>query len=134
MTRFRMTAVDGPHQGKTPLVDTRQINFNDVLQTFAQKDWGWSIEYRDINDPMDVIEIGRIDMVNRIVRALLHRRMVTVLGYVFGPATDEASFESLMGEVEDAIADSGMNVFIESDDNDRQGLVIAAHSPEHPIR
>lgn len=124
-----MTALSGSHAGKVREVP-EGFDPRGLLTEFAGHDWKWRVDYSAATHG-ELLEWGRADMVARILAAVLHSRTVTFDGTTYYAERLE-DLERVIGEVEDAIADSGYMVRVKRDDD--EGVVIGTGGTEHPMQ
>jgi hypothetical protein len=130
---MKIAVLSGPHVGKTREVPM-EFNPMDLLGEFAKQDWHWEIDWSSARDDQEAYDWARADFVNRIARALSHGRPVQSMGFKWQCALplDQDEFRRVMGEVDDAVGDSGYHVFIQRDDD--TGVTIGTGPPEHPVQ
>jgi hypothetical protein len=126
---IKITALSGPHAGKDRVVP-EGFDPMGLLTEFASKDWKWSVDFTQATQT-ELFEWGRADMVARILTALQHGRSVRFQDTEYRVERPE-DLPHVAGEVEDAIAYSGLMVKVESDDSD--GVTIGVGSTEHPMQ
>lgn len=102
-----------------------------LMVDLSRHQWRWEIDWSAAT-PDELFLWGRADLVGRVFAAALAGRSVRFMGERWDFAGIEAgSSESakMLGEIEDAIVDSGRNVGVLTDDwvND---LVIGVHGYE----
>lgn len=122
----KLTILTGPKEGQSRFVHSRQVEPMGLLQSIVNKGWEWKLDYSDA-DPSESFFWIRADMVVRIIRALRAGRSVFFLEqeYRFQEGGDP---EKVVGEIEDAISESGFNVYVETDNE--QGVRIGTAGPE----
>jgi hypothetical protein len=124
-----ITALSGPYAGEVREV-SEGFDPRALLTEFASHDWKWRVDYSRATE-RETLLWGRADMVARIIAALLHGRTVTFDGATYrADRIDE--IERVVGEVEDAIAESGYMVRVERDDE--EGVVIGTGGTEHMVQ
>ena len=126
---IKVTALSGPHAGKKRVVP-EGFDPMGLLTEFASKDRKWSVDFSQATQS-ELFEWGRADMVARILAALQHGRSVQFQDTEYRVERLE-DLPHVAGEVEDAIAYSGLMVKVESDDSD--GVTIGVGSTEHPMQ
>src|SRR3989338_9260479 len=76
---IEITGLSGPNAGRTREVPA-DVKPDELLRTFAEQDWNWRIQPEPDDSPETVFKWTRADMVARIIRALLHGRVVRFEG------------------------------------------------------
>jgi len=122
-------ALSGPHAGKYRVVP-EGFDPMGLLTEFASKDWKWSVDFTQATQT-ELFEWGRADMVARVLAALKHGRSVQFQDTEYRVERPE-DLSHVAGEVEDAIAYSGLMVKVESDDEN--GVIIGIGGTEHPMQ
>ena len=122
-------ALSGPHAGKDRVVP-EGFDPMGLLTEFASKDWKWSVDFTQATQS-ELFEWGRADMVARVLAALKHGRSVWFQDTEYRVERPE-DLSHIAGEVEDAIAYSGLMVKVESDDEN--GVIIGIGGTEHPMQ
>ncbi len=126
---IKITALSGPHAGKVRVVP-EGFDPMGLLTEFASKDWKWSVDFSQTTQS-ELLEWGRADMVARILAALQHGRSVWFQDAEYRVEKLE-DLPRVAGEVEDAIAYSGLMVKVESDN--KSGVTIGAGGTENLIQ
>lgn len=126
---IKITALSGPHIGKERVVP-EGFDPMSLLSEFASRDWKWSVDFSQATQS-ELLEWGRADMVARILAALQHERSVWFQDVEYRVEKLE-DLPRVAGEVEDAIAFSGLMVKVESDDSD--GVTIGVGGTENLIQ
>ena len=126
---IRITLLTGPFAGstRTSAQVPSDIDPMAIVADIVRHGWGWSIDWSQATTE-EAFLWGRADFVCRILRALAEGRPVRFLGRVYGPAANADELATLVGKVEDAVAESGRNVFILADD--AFGLTVGVHGHE----
>lgn len=107
--------------GRAYCLSLRQwFHVGELLNQLVATGTAWEIDFSRA-DEAEAIEWGRHDLAARCLRAVLEGRTVFFMNREY------ATMEE-MGELEDAIAGSGLMVRVDSDDE--SGLHIGAHGPE----
>lgn len=129
---MKIEVLSGPYAGQVREVYSSQANPMDLLGEMAHSNWDWQLDFKSCQDPMEQFLWARADMVCRVLKALLRGRSVWFLDeeYHVEDLGDQGEIARVAGVVEDAISNSGFNVFVESDDE--TGVTIGIHSPERP--
>jgi hypothetical protein len=125
----KVTVLTGQYAGRTRSVD-ETVDPVRLLKELVFQGWGWSIDLSDATEQEFFLWV-RADMAMRIVGALMRGRVVTFAGTLYWAKSQE-DIERVVGEVEDAISNSGYNVFVESDDE--IGVTIGIHSTENMVQ
>jgi len=122
---IKVTILSGPHAGKTRVAPAN-IKPENLLGDIAKHEWEWRVDYSQATEEEQFFWF-RQDLSCRIVRALRARRPVRFMGRVFqlSNLTDTDELMRRVGEVEDAIVESGFNVSLERDDD--SGVVVSTH-------
>lgn len=123
-----IAALSGPHAGKVREVP-EGFDPMALLREFAGHDWKWQVEFSAATE-RETFLWARADVVARIMAALLHGRSVSFDGTTYRAERIE-DLERVVGEVEDAIVDSGYMVRVERDDD--EGVVIGTGDTEHSV-
>jgi hypothetical protein len=126
---IKLTAVTGPYAGQVREPDEEVDPFV-LLCEFARHDWKWHVDHYDATEG-EALRWGQADMVARILAALTHGRAVFFGGAEYR-VTAPHELAGKVGEVEDAIAYSGLMVTVVRDDE--HGVVIGARGTEHPVQ
>ena len=126
---IKVAVLSGPHIGKERVVPE---GFDPIglLTEFASKDWKWSVDFTQATQS-ELLDWGRADMVARILAALQHGRSVRFQDTEYRVEKLE-DLPRVAGEVEDAIAYSGLMVKVES--NNDEGVTIGIGGTEHPMQ
>jgi hypothetical protein len=126
---IKVAVLSGPHIGKERVVPE---GFDPIglLTEFASKDWKWSVDFTQATQS-ELLDWGRADMVARILAALQHGRSVWFQDKEYRVEKLE-DLPRVAGEVEDAIAYSGLMVKVES--NNDEGVTIGIGGTEHPMQ
>lgn len=127
--------LSGPHAGKEREVrdnmyEGTEINPLQLLGQLVQIGSVWKIDFSQAS-PAEVLDWGRADMINRIMRALLRGRVVELMGKEYR-AQYRDDILRLAGEIEDAIVYSGHHVVVARDDE--TGVLIETGQREHPLQ
>lgn len=117
-----LTAITGPYAGQTR--EAKDVLPEDILGDFLIQGWEWSIDYSQGTEEEKFLWF-RQDLSCRIVKAIKEGRSVSFLGKMYRVEAGYSADELIraVGEIEDAIANSGRMVSIEYDD--RTGLAIS---------
>jgi hypothetical protein len=126
---IKITALSGPHAGKDRVVP-EGFDPMGLLTEFSSRDWKWSVDFSQATQS-ELFDWGRADMVARILAALQHGRSVWFQGTEYRVERTE-DLPHVAGEVEDAIAYSGLMVKVESDNDD--GVSIGIGGTEFPMQ
>lgn len=132
---IKIKCLNGPHIGKVrhfvgPLnIETGQILDNpmELLASMIAHGDIWEIDYSRATDEEIFIWL-RSDLVNRAIRAFKEGRPVKFLNRTFIIKEGDDPME-IIGAFEDAVADSGRLITIESDDE--RGFVVGVAGYEH---
>lgn len=123
---IKVKIISGPKAGEANLVPLRP----EQLAILSQEGWRWQVDWSTV--PQDeLFEWARQDLVNKVVSALVRKAAVEFQNQTW-QAQSAADVTRLAGEIEDAISLSGMNVGVESDEEDK--LVIGTHGTEHKLQ
>ncbi|MBI2612202.1 hypothetical protein HYW59_00080 [Candidatus Kaiserbacteria bacterium] len=127
--------LSGPHAGKEREVNNNmyegaEIDPVQLLHQLVNIGSVWKIDFSRAN-PAEIIDWGRADMVARIMRALVHGRVVEFMGVQYR-AQSRDEIPRLAGEIEDAIVYSGHHVVVARDDEN--GVLIEIGQREHPLQ
>jgi hypothetical protein len=106
---IRITALTGPHAGKTRSVP-EGIDPQQLLMDFFRHGWEWRIDYTQATEE-EAFLWGRQDLVARCIRALHRGLPVRFLDREFRGLAQ-------VQEMEDAIADSGRMITLGRDDEE----------------
>jgi hypothetical protein len=115
-----ITILTGEYAGRTAVMPS-DINPVELLGKFAKEDIKWEIGYDDATAE-EMVDSRRADMVARILAALYHKRSVKFEDMEWKPVSPE-QITRAVGEIEDAIVYSGMNFYIERDNEEGVTLV-----------
>lgn len=126
---IKLTAVTGPHAGKVREVP-EEYDPQALLREFARHDWKWQVYFSEATEN-ETLLWGRADMVARILAALTHGRSVFFEGAEYR-VTASHDLAAKVGEVEDAIAYSGLMVTVVRDDD--KGVFIGTVGTEHSVQ
>lgn len=126
---IKIAVLSGPHAGKERVVP-EGLEPMGLLTEFASRDWKWSVDFSKATQS-ELLDWGRADMVARILAALQHGRSVWFQGAEYR-VEELADLPRVAGEVEDAIAYSGLMVKVESDDEN--GVTIGVGGTENLIQ
>ncbi len=126
---IKIKALSGPHAGKERVVP-EGFDPMGLLTEFASKDWKWSVDFTQATQT-ELFDWGRADMVASILAALQYGRSVWFQNMEYRVEKLE-DLPRVAGEVEDAIAYSGLMVKVESDDEN--GVIIGIGGTEHPMQ
>jgi hypothetical protein len=126
---MRITILSGPYAGQSRDIDAQIVDPLALLADLVRRNCEWHIDWTSDTSPSDAFIWARADLVWRITRALQRGRRVT-----FGETTFTArqDIEQVAGQIEDAIVQSGLHVFIARDDN--AGVIIGIGPPEHVVQ
>ncbi len=116
---IRITALSGPHKGKTR-VPPAGTDPHNLLHEFLVNGWEWRIDYSQATAE-EAFVWGRQDLVVRCVRALGRGLPVRFMDKEY------RGVESV-GQLEDDIVASHRMITLESDDED--GVIISIHGWE----
>jgi hypothetical protein len=123
----------GPHAGKRRVMPAETNPF-DLVMEFAVDDFRWQIDYA-ATTAAETLDWGRADMVGRILAALYHGRSVRFED-PSGPrewqSASPGEAHRMAGEIDDAISDSGYNVYVAADGE--QSVVISVAGRENPLQ
>jgi hypothetical protein len=133
----------GQYAGETKVMP-ENLSALELLGCFANEDIKWEIDFEEAT-VNETLEWSRADMVSRILAALFHGRQVR---FEHAASTRQWRLEDcstaltlpvsgneavqVVGEIHDAISDSGMNVYIAVDDD--TGVTIGTHGTEHKLQ
>jgi len=119
-----ITLNNGPYAGQT-----REVSDADPMQLLSEltrSRYKWILDLSEA-DAIQRLEWGRAELVHAILGALRSGRPVRFNKEIY-MATNPSDLADVVGKVEDAIGESGFNVFLESDDEN--GVSIGIHSKE----
>lgn len=120
---IKMTLLTGPYAGITRDVSEvdPKVLFHSVC---VEHNWEWKIDYSQATEEESQLWGGQ-DLAIRSIRALQNGRSVYFLDKKYHGFSEE-----IVGELEDALVDSGRLFWLESDDEN--GVVIkAGHYESH---
>lgn len=128
---IKIKILTGSYAGQERVVPD-SIDPQELLMQLAGQGWRWEIEWPAANDREAAIW-ARADMASKIISALFYGRFVHFMGFEWRvPAgADRNEAHRIVGEVEDAISNSGANVFVESDTD--EGVTIGVDSSSRPL-
>jgi len=114
--------VSGPRVGQQNLGPMRPED----LYALAEQGWRWAVDWKTVADS-EALEWGRIDLMAKVISALVRGGEVRFLDYVWqgGPGKDAMVFAQ---EIEDVISGAGLNLFAGEDTETY--FVIDVHSAE----
>jgi len=119
----KVKIISGPQAGQENLVEIKPV----VLMSLAQEGWRWEIDWETIVSEAEMFEWAKFDMTGKIISCLFGGREIVfkVPGKADQKWFGECNLE-LAEKVEDTIVNSGRNVVISEDTEDR--LVILGDS------
>lgn len=127
---IKMTALTGPHAGKTNKVPA-DVNPSELLNQFASEDWKWKLDFTQASE-QELLEWGQANLIARVLASILHGRSVWLQGVEYRVKNpEEASL--IVDEVEKAIEYSGV-MFIKITSDDENGVVIGTVGTEYPVQ
>jgi hypothetical protein len=120
---IKVSILSGPYTGQTREIPA-SIPPEELLGELLNQGWDWSVDYSQATEE-EIFLWFREDLSCRVVRALRAGRSVRFLGkeYRVKVPTDQSELMDVVGQVEDAIVESGRRVSIEKDDE--AGLVVS---------
>jgi len=121
-----MTLLNGPFANRKRDV-TRAVPA-ELIAELTRDQTKWLLDLAQA-DHIQRLEWAKADMGGRILDALLHGRPVRFNKRIYMAASPE-EYAEVGGRLEDAIFESGYNVFVEADDE--SGVTIGIHSKETP--
>jgi len=120
---IKIKMLTGPHTGQSRQgKELKGYDPVDLLMSCAHHGWRWEIDISAAT-PIEAQQWVRADLVGRVILAFNEQRPIHVFDRVFVGSDPE-----LLGQIEDAIADSGRLVRVLRDDD--QGLWIVAEGWE----
>lgn len=126
---IKLQALSGPYTGSVREVPNGMPPMN-LLTEFASNDWKWSVDFSQATQS-ELLDWRRAEMVARILAALQHGRSVWFQDTEYRVEELEDLLR-IAGDIEDAIAYSGLMVQVESDNEN--GVVIGDGGTESPIQ
>jgi hypothetical protein len=141
-----VTLLTGEHAGETRVIPTQsaehsatQTSSNSaemanpltMLGGFAKSNIRWEIDF-DNATQSEQTEWSRADLVGRVLAALYTNRWVAFQGKSWD-AKDKTKeeIEQIIGEIDDALSESGMMIFVDIDDDN--GVWIGTRGRAHKV-
>lgn len=124
-----MTMLTGPYAGQVRSMSS-DVDPLELITSTVRHGWRWMVVYQDAT-PEEVFEWARADLIGRILLALQEGRSVWFQGAEYR-AEKPDNFSEVAGSIEDAVANSGMLVHVESDDE--RGVLIGIGGTELPVQ
>jgi hypothetical protein len=108
------------------------IDALEMLGGFAKAGIRWEVDFENA-EQSELMEWSRADLAGRILAAVFDNRWVNFQGRDWNAEDKtEDEIKDIILEINDAMSDSGMMVFIEIDDE--TGVWIGTSGTEHPIQ
>lgn len=125
---IKITLLSGRFAGITRVIPENQDPGEFIGSIFAHG-WKWEIDYSQANED-EKLAWFKEDMSARCVRAIVSGLPVRFLDKIFQEKTgDLEKRKTIVGELEDAIVESGRMVSIEQDNED--GVIISVQGFAH---
>jgi hypothetical protein len=122
--------LSGEHAGKTAVMPG-SVNPMELLGGLGRAGTKWVVDFTNATSD-EALDWGGADMMGRVLAALSHGRRVRFQDDVWNPVQDSEILTKAVGEIQDAIASSGMTVCVDIDDD--SGVTIGVQGSEHEVQ
>jgi hypothetical protein len=134
-----VTILTGEYAGQTKVMPTQSssnsaetANPLEMLGGFAKSNIRWEIDF-DNATQSELTEWSRADLVGRVLAAIYTNRWIGFQGKSWNAThKTEEEIEQIIGEIDDALSDSGMMIFVDIDDDN--GVWIGTHGRAHKVQ